>query len=107
MQAMQPDFSSVGFFHFGKDHDKPLLALEAAIADFKSTGRILEDALIVLPEAFNKGTIHSLANSCTGHLKSFVTEPQGEIIFNAGGNVNQIVTASLTHAPLVCKEMAN
>jgi predicted amidohydrolase len=274
---MQPDFSSVGFFHFGKDHNKPIFALEAAIADFKSTGRILENALIVLPEAFNigmtyyapepatfdlsilpdlsrvstssqcafvagliiadtpgvyppynsaylidgsyqkrlarkrtqddaevsrvngrgwsakytacfapeptpiqhrglaiaaqickdaqspehsvepydgyisrcerlaialrsfgcqhsvlcvpahmlygfhegrlgqnaivreelKGTIHILANSCTGNVKSFVTEPQGEIILNAGGNVNQIITVSLTNAPVDLQEMAN
>ena len=45
-------FSSVGFFHFGKDHHDPMGALEAAID--KSTLN-LEDALVVLPEGFSLG----------------------------------------------------
>jgi predicted amidohydrolase len=54
-EAMQPDFTSIGFFHFGKDHGKPILALDAAISDFKCKGGTLENSLIVLPEGFNLG----------------------------------------------------
>jgi hypothetical protein len=52
---MQPDFTSIGFFHFGKDHGKPLLALEAAIFDFKCKDGTLENCLVVLPEGFSLG----------------------------------------------------
>ncbi len=54
-KAMQPDFTSVGFFHFGKDYDKPIPALKNVITKFKSDGKCLENALIVLPEGFNIG----------------------------------------------------
>jgi hypothetical protein len=37
-----------GFFHFGRDHTRPIASLEAAIAEQEVRG-----SLIVLPEAFN------------------------------------------------------
>jgi len=49
----QSDFTSVGFFHFGTDHEHPIPALRSAIDEFKGRGGILKDALIVLPEGFN------------------------------------------------------
>jgi predicted amidohydrolase len=39
----------IGFFHFGSDHSNPKVALECALKEAGDT----EDALIVLPEAFN------------------------------------------------------
>jgi predicted amidohydrolase len=51
----QPDFASVGFFHFGTDHEHPIKALNIAIGEFTRRGGTLKDALIVLPEGFNLG----------------------------------------------------
>lgn len=51
----QSDFTSVGFFHFGKDYEHPVQALKEAIEEFKTNGGMLKDALIVLPEGFNLG----------------------------------------------------
>ena len=55
MLMQQPDFSRVGFSHFGTGHTNPIPMLKDAIKDFKSTGGNIENALIVLPEAFNIG----------------------------------------------------
>jgi predicted amidohydrolase len=52
---MQTDFTSIGVFHFGKDHGKPILALESAISDFIGNGGTLKNSLVVLPEGFNLG----------------------------------------------------
>jgi predicted amidohydrolase len=51
----QSNFTSVGFFHFGTDHQNPITALKSAIDEFKGSGGTLNDALIVLPEGFNLG----------------------------------------------------
>ena len=46
----------IGFFHFGRNHNKPLQALETSLKCSEvETPEALTEALVVLPEAFNIG----------------------------------------------------
>jgi predicted amidohydrolase len=45
-----PPIKRVGYFHFGSDHTRPIVSLEATLDRKRSE---VTDAVIVLPEAFN------------------------------------------------------
>lgn len=70
-----------------------LLCIPAHMSNGFCCGQVGQN--IVLRESL-RGTIHVLANSHTGQVSSFITNPKGEIKFNVGRDVNQIVTAPIT-----------